>query len=156
MVAVRVFAMCLLLTLGVSVAPSTAAPVAPNPALLSPDTSEAVQHAASVVKLIELKRQGKSAVRLFGAAGGDPAMNGLYTFISFYVSPGDGWRVFKVGDFLDVFLISEAPGRATLRVHESTMNATTGVIGSRTRRLVLTWSTAAGDLAPDTVRVTPA
>ena len=117
--------------------------------------SEAIQAAAAVIKITELRRQGNATVKLFGTAAGDPAMNGLYTYIAFWQSTGDGWRVFKIGDFLDYALVSEAPGRVVLQLRESTMDRATGNIGARTRRIAVAWTPVA-DGAPATVRVTAA
>lgn len=113
---------------------------------------ESLQWAASVVQLDPLRRQGNLGGKLFGTAGGDPAMNGLDTYLAFYLSPADGWRVFRIGDFLTYRLVSEAPGRLVLALTESVMNPRTGAIGSRTRRLAVSW-TRRGDQAPGTISV---
>jgi len=86
-------------------APLTAAGPA---AIVQPDADEGQQWAAAVVELTPLTRQGDRTVKLFGTAGGDPAMNGLYTHIAFFDAPAEGWRVFRIGDFLDYRLLSEA------------------------------------------------
>ncbi|MDP3369659.1 MAG: hypothetical protein Q8R45_05030 [Brevundimonas sp.] len=134
-------------------APLTAAGPA---AIVQPDADEGQQWAASVVELTPLARQGDRTVKLFGAAGGDPAMNGLHTHIAFFDSPAEGWRVFRIGDVLDYRLLSESPGRVDLELDESTMNPASGEIGSRTRRVIVGWSLAADGSAPATVTVTPA
>ena len=58
-------------------------------------TDDGLQWAASVVKSDDIP--GQSA-KLFGVGGGDPAMNGLQTYIAFFQSPGDGWAVYQIGD----------------------------------------------------------
>lgn len=117
---------------------------------------EPMQWAASVVRVDFLQNQGGSAgVKLFGTAGGDPAMNGLYTHIAFYQSPGDGWRVFRLGDFLEYRVISDEPGRVNLEVFDHTMGAD-DVIRERVRYAIVTWTPGADGAAPDTVTVTPA
>ena len=88
--------------------------------------------------------------------GGDPAMNGLYTHVAFFDSPAEGWRVFRIGDFLDYRVLSEAPGRVDLEINESTMDEATGNIGSRTRRIIVGWAVATDGSVPATVTVTPA
>ncbi|RZJ27555.1 MAG: hypothetical protein EON85_10945, partial [Brevundimonas sp.] len=60
-------------------------------ATVPPSTDRDIQYAASVVKLDELTGQGGPTVKLFGTAGGDPAMNGLYTDIAFFRSSAEGW-----------------------------------------------------------------
>ena len=134
-------------------APLTAAGPA---ATVQPDSEEGQQWAAAVVSLDELKAQGDRTVKLFGTAGGDPAMNGLYSHVAFFDSPAEGWRVFRIGDFLDYRLLSEREGRLDLEVDESTMNEASGDIGSRTRRVIVGWAVATDGAAPATVTVTPA
>ena len=137
----------------VPAAPLTAAGPA---ATLQPDTDENQQWAAAVVGLTPLTRQGDRTVKLFGTAGGDPAMNGLYTHIAFFDSPAEGWRVFRIGDFLDYRVLSEREGRVDREIVESTMDAASGEIGSRTRRIIVGWALATDGSAPATVTVTPA
>jgi hypothetical protein len=134
-------------------APLTAAGPA---AIVQPDANEGQQWAASVVTLDELKAQGDRTVKLFGTAGGDPAMNGLYTHIAFFDSPAEGWRVFRLGDFLDYRVLSESEGRVDLELDESTMDEASGEIGNRTRRVIVGWALTADGSPPATVTVTPA
>ena len=132
-------------------APAAAQPAASARQVIQPDDQDELQWAASVVSFRELSRQGQLTVKLFGTAGGDPAMNGLQTYIAFYQSPGDGWRIFRIGDFLDYRLVSERPGQVVLALRESTMSDA-GVIGERNRRVTLSWRVA-GDTVPDTIMV---
>lgn len=138
-------------------APAAAPLTAAGPAAtVQPDTEEGNQWAAAVVELTPLTRQGDRTVKLFGTAGGDPAMNGLYTHVAFFDSPAEGWRVFRIGDVLDYRVLSEAPGRVDLEINESVMDEATGNIGSRTRRIIVGWAVAADGSVPATVTVTPA
>lgn len=107
--------------------------------VLQPETDDALQTAAAVVALDYLPDQGDLTAKLFGTAGGDPAMNGLYTYIAFFESPAEGWRVFQLGDFLDYRILGETPWRVDLEIDESSMNIETGEIGQRTRRIIVTW-----------------
>jgi hypothetical protein len=132
-------------------------PASSRPAVVRPDSEESLQWAASVVQIYPLRRQGQVTAKLFGTAGGDPAMNGLYTYLAFFESaPGDGWRVFRLGDFLSYRILSEAPGRLTLEVRESMLNEATGDIGARTRRLLVSWRGGSGSEPPASVTVTVA
>ena len=131
-----------------------AAPVRPQ--IIRPDTDENLQWAAAVTQINELRNQGDLATKLFGMAGGDPAMNGLYTYLAFLEVGADGWRVFRLGDFLSYRIVSEARGRLVIEVGESVMNQQTSEIGSRTRRLLVTWTAGAGDEPPASVSVTAA
>ena len=141
--------------------PASSPPAAPltgagPAAILQPDTDPNQQWAASVVRLDALEDQGGRTVKLFGTAGGDPAMNGLYTHVAFFESPAEGWRVFRIGDFLDYRLLSEAPGRIDLEIDESVLDAATGQIGSRKRRIIVGWALPTDGSVPATVTVTPA
>ncbi|GAA0635424.1 hypothetical protein [Brevundimonas lenta] len=131
--------------------------VASGPAAtVRPDVDVNLQYAASVVQLDPLIRQGDATVKLMGTGGGDPAMNGLYTYVAFFHSPAEGWRVFRVGDFLSYRVLSEAPGRVDIEVEESVMNAATGMISGQKRRLILGWTVAPDGSPPAGVTVTPA
>lgn len=128
-----------------------------RPSVVRPDREENVQWAASVVQLDTLRRQGELTAKLFGTAGGDPAMNGLYTYLAFFeLAPGDGWRVFRLGDFLSYRIVAEAPGRLTLEVRESVMDRRSGEIGERIRRLAAIWTPGADGEPPALIRLTPA
>lgn len=125
----------------------------PPTAIVRPEENENLQWAAAVVQVDLLNLQGDFTVKLFGAAGGDPAMNGLHTYIAFLDSPGDDWRIFQVGDFLSYRILSETPGRVRLEVRESIMNQRTTEIGSRVRRLTISWTSASDDPRPARVSI---
>ena len=135
------------------------APLAPTgaPVPLTAATASAgddgLQWAAGVVRVDAIP--GESA-KLFGVAGGDPAMNGLQTYIAFFQSAGDGWVIYPIGDFLDYTVLSNANGRVDLDIQESTMDEATGNIGSRHRKIIVEWTQGADDAVPTAVSVTPA
>ena len=133
--------------------PATPPAGSTRPEIVRPASDENLQWAASVIQINELRRQGNMTAKLFGTAGGDPAMNGLYTYIAFYESPADGWRVFQLGDFLSYRILSEAPGRLGLEVRESIMNQRTGTIGTRVRRLTISWAAGRNGAPPASVSV---
>jgi hypothetical protein len=138
-------------------APACAQAVAERgPATVRPDDSEMLQDAATVVVVSPLEHQGDLSAKLFGAAAGDPAMNGLNTYLAFFEPPPvNGWRVFEIGDFLSYEIVSETPGRLLLGIHESVMNDN-GDIGERTRRLAVSWTPGRDGAAPATVTVATA
>ena len=141
--------------------PAPVAAVAPlaasGPATtLQPETDANLQQAAAVVRLDQLEGQGPVAVKLFGTAGGDPAMNGLYTYIAFFQGPAEGWRTFRIGDVLDYRILAERAGRVDLELRESVMDEASGTIGDQTRRVIVGWPIAADGSAPAEVTVTPA
>ncbi len=120
---------------------------------LRPSTDENLEWAASVVQINEVPNQPNLGVKLFGLAGGDPAMNGLQTYLGFYASPGDGWRVFQIGDFVSYRILSATLNRVNLEIRENTINSE-GVIGTRTRRVSLRWTPGREDERPATVTMT--
>jgi hypothetical protein len=128
----------------------------PRAGIARPDEDENLQWAASVVRVDGLRRQGDLSAKLFGTAGGDPAMNGLYTYLAFFGSSDEGWRVFRIGDFLSYRIVAETPGRLTLEVRESVMDRSSGAIGARTRRLFVSWRAVAGGEPPSSLAVTAA
>jgi len=121
-----------------------------------PATDAEIQWAASVTRVDYLEDQGDTTVKMFGMAGGDPAMNGLYTEIAFYHSTAEGWRVFRIGDFIDYRIVGTSRGRVDLEVQESTMNAESGEIGSQTRHLVVRWTFGAEGQAPEVITLNAA
>lgn len=135
-------------------APLTAsgAPVALTAAEGS-QTDDGLQWAASVVKTDDVP--GESA-KLFGVAGGDPAMNGLKTYIAFFDNPATGWVAYEIGDFLDYTVLSHANGRVDLDIRESTYDEASGNIGDRHRKVIVRWTQGADDVVPTAVTVTPA
>lgn len=121
--------------------------------VVRPDAEENLQWAAGVVELDMLRNQGRETVKLFGFAGGDPAMNGLHTYLAFFELGGDGWRAFRLGDFLDYRIVSERRGRLLLEIRESIFINDTGQIGTQTRRLLVSWTPGADGEPPASVNV---
>ncbi len=132
-------------------------PVAEHgPVTRQPDRDDMLQDAAMVVGVDRLAHQGELSAKMFGAAAGDPAMNGLHTYLAFFVPPPEnGWQIFEIGDFLAYTIVAETPGRLLLEVNESVMNAN-GEIGERTRRLAISWTPGPQNAAPATVTIAPA
>lgn len=90
--------------------------------------------------------------KIFSTAGGDPAINGLYTYLSAYSAP-DGWtRNYMLGDFNSWEVIEESPTRVVLKVSRSWIEEGTGDVKTAEEKLIV-------DLpaTPETpVKVTPA
>jgi len=142
--------------------PPTTAPVMTPPltaagdeTTVPPSTSD-LQQAASVTEVVVLKGQGDTTVKLFGVAGGDPAMNGLQTYIAFFISPAEGWRVFQVGDFLEFKVLNASRGRVDLEVRESDHDQQAGTIGQKTRRMIVGFTLGDDGAPPAAITVTPA
>lgn len=136
--------------------PPVAPLVAAGPAAaITPEPQAEAQGAASVVRVDPLTNQGIHSVKLYGAAGGDPAMNGLYTYVAFFEGADTGWKVFRIGDVLDYRVLSESPGRVDLEITESVQLGDAGEIGSRKRRVIVGWDVPSDESSPDGVTVTP-
>jgi hypothetical protein len=155
-------------------APAVAAP--PSPAAPSPPVTPVVppltptghglpvkalpddnlQSYASVVEVHALAEVTGMDGKIFGVAGGDPAMNGLQTYIAFYRNPAEGWWVYQIGDFLSFKVLNPSSGRVDLEVEENTMDPATGSIGTRTRRMILGFDVRPADEQPVILRITPA
>jgi hypothetical protein len=119
---------------------------------VQPEEQDDLQWAAAVVKTTELRNQGQlGAVKLFGVAGSDPAVNGLNVYVGFFLSPAEGFRIFRIGDFLDYRLVAQRAGQVTLAIQENTVSRST-TIGVRSRRLTITWAVR-GDTVPARVIV---
>lgn len=131
----------------------------PGPATVQAETDDYHQYTASVSDVTPLRRQGDAendlAVHLYGTSGGDPAMNGLYTYIAFWQSAADGHRVFRIGDFNSFRVVSERKGEVVLHIEENTIDSD-GNIGSRNRRIAVSWTPPADGTSPTTIRVAPA
>jgi hypothetical protein len=129
------------------------------PATLQPESEDYHQYTASVFQRHDLRRQGGGqndlAVHLYGTSGGDPAMNGLNTYIAFWQSAADGHKVFQIGDFNSYRIVSERRGEVVLQVDENTIN-NAGTIGSRTRRIRVSWTPPADGSSPSTIRLSAA
>ena len=124
------------------------------PARIEPDTDEYLQYAASVASVRPLRRQGDVTATIFSTAGGDPAMNGEYVYLSFDVERHEPMRIFRIGDVLSYRVVSETRGRVLLAVTENVMNQD-GVIGIRNRRVLGSWTPGANG-APTAVTVATA
>lgn len=98
------------------------------------------------------------SVRMYGIAGGDPAANGLMTYLAF-VSAHDG-SGFLIGDFRAYRVITASPGRIDLEIDEDVMNEN-GELALITRRVIVSWTEMDQESSPNpeypaTVTVTPA
>jgi hypothetical protein len=92
-------------------------------------------------------------VKLFSTAGGDPAINGLYTYLAMYDEDERGWsRIFMIGDFNSWEVVEESPVRVVLKVSRSWVEQASGDIKTADEKLIL-------DIPPSstgTLLVTPA
>ena len=126
---------------------------APEALTAAPATDEGLIWAASVVRVDWVAENG---AKMFGTAGGDPAMNGLYTYIAFFTEPGGEWVIYDLGNILEYTVLSSSVGRVDLDIHESTMDEATSEIGSRHRKVIVSWTPGTDGGPPSGVTVTPA
>jgi hypothetical protein len=140
-------------------------PAAPPAAALTPSghglpvkalPGDNLQAYASVVEVHALAEATGMDGKIFGVAGGDPAMNGLQTYIAFYRNPAEGWWVYQIGDFLSFKILNQSSGRVDLEVEESTIDEATGTIGTRTRRMIVGFNVGPAEEQPVILRITPA
>lgn len=96
------------------------------------------QAALGIVKFNDMPNMSATwAVRMFGIAGGDPAANGLKTYLAF-VSPHDD-KGYLLGDFRDYRIIAASPGRIDLEIDEDVMGDG-GDLKLVTRRVIVGWT----------------
>lgn len=135
----------------------TAAPAALEPAgapvTVEIDDAAWLQAAASVVELESLPDLN---AKVFGTAAGDPAVNGLYTYIAFFGGAAEGWRVYRLGDFENFEVLASAPGRIDLEISESAIDGESGGVAAATRRIIVGWTPGEDGAPPQTISVTPA
>lgn len=98
-------------------APATASGPPVQAALLAGDHPE-----AWVTDMVVLSDASNGA-KVYSVAGGDPAINGLYTYIASYDTnePGGAWRVFQIGDFNSWSVAEDRGTEVVLAVSRSFM-----------------------------------
>ncbi len=103
-------------------APEAAAPAAaPTPAQPSgpPATIDALSEADDAAWVTDVVVLDQGDAKIYSTAGGDPAINGLYTYLAVIDNVADGWRVFQIGDFNSWKVIEQSSGRVVLSVSRS-------------------------------------
>jgi len=123
---------------------------------VSAQADDYLQSAASVVAVTPLSDPGADA-KLFGLAGGDPALNGDHAYLAFFVDPSEGWRIFPLGDFEGWSLGEQGPGRFVLETTQGRMGDDGQMVTGEVKRFIVTYEPrAAGSPAPSSITVTPA
>ena len=130
-------------------APTFAAAGGASPATLAPEASDAEGEAASLGGIVRFDavpgQSGEGFVRLIGTAGGDPAANGLMTYLVISTAH-DSW-VYTIGNIIDYRIKGAADGRLDLEIDETTV-ADNGDMNTATRKLIVTWTPVPDDYAP--------
>lgn len=76
--------------------------------------------------------------KIFSTAGGDPAVNGLYTYLARYNEEDRGWtQVYMIGDFSSWEVIEETPTRVVLKVSRMYLEQGTDEIKTADEKLIL-------------------
>ena len=132
----------------------TAPPPVPEPARPSgpPKSIEAEDDEMPEASVTDVHLVKDADFKIFSTAGGDPAINGLYTYLAAYTQP-DGWtRVYMLGDFNSWEVLEESATRVVLKISRSWIEEGTGDVKTAEEKLII-------DLpaTPETpVTVTPA
>jgi len=138
-------------------APAVESPAAPVPLALKPSgpprtvQAEAAPMEAAYVTDVRMV-EGADGAKIFSTAGGDPAINGLYTYLALFTAP-EGWtRIFQIGDFNSWDVVEESAERVTLKVSRSWSEEGSGEVKTAEEYLIVTLP----DEQAMTVDVTPA
>ena len=76
--------------------------------------------------------------KVFSTAGGDPAVNGLYTYLARYADDERGWtQVYMLGDFNSWEIVEESPTRIVLKVSRSWVEQESGDIKTADEKLIV-------------------
>jgi hypothetical protein len=129
----------------------TRAEPAGEPEVIEMAADDALQSAASVMQMHPMESQN---AKLFAVSGGDPAMNGLVTYLGLFAGPAEGWRVYRIGDFEEWTVSEESRRRVVLDARESRMGEDDEIV-TEDRRLIVEFRRGE-DGESDRVTVTPA
>lgn len=86
---------------------------------------EDMQEAASVSQFHAMPRLN---AKVFSVSGGDPAVNGLVTYLGLFAGPADGWRVYPLGDFAAWKVVEAGQGRIVVETREEAADADGGLV----------------------------
>jgi hypothetical protein len=136
-------------------APAVAEAPAPAAVILAADGPAGTQASvpnmereASVGDVFFMK---ENEAKIFTTVGGDPAINGLYTYLA-VIGEEQEYTVYQLGDFNDVKVVSEKPGEIGLKISKSEVEQASGDIKTADHYLLITVPKP-GD---KTVTITPA
>jgi hypothetical protein len=138
-------------------APAAESPAAPVPLALKPSgpprTVQAEAGPMDAAYVTDVRTiEGADGAKIFSTAGGDPAINGLYTYLALFTAP-EGWtRVFQIGDFNSWEVVGESAEGVTLKVSRSWIEEGSGDVKTADEYLIVTLP----DEQARTVDVTPA
>ena len=137
-------------------APTIPATAAGPAQAVAAQADDYLQSAASVLAVVPLSDRAADA-KLFGLAGGDPALNGDHAYLAFFVDPSEGWRVFPLGDFERWSVGEQGPGRFVLETTQGRMGDDGQMVTGEVKRFIVTYDArVAGSPPPSAITVTPA
>ena len=100
-------------------------------------TIEAEPEPSDAASVTDVHHVADADIKIFSTAGGDPAINGLYTYLAVYTPP-EGWtRVYMVGDFNSWEVVEESSSRVVLKVSRSWIDEASGDVKTAYERLIL-------------------
>ncbi|WP_339913942.1 hypothetical protein [uncultured Brevundimonas sp.] len=121
-----------------------------------PQADDYLQSAASVLALTPLADHDVDA-KVFGTAGGDPALNGNHAWLAFFAGPAEGWTVYALGDFEDWSVTEQAGGRFVLDTTQGRMGDTGDMVTGERKRFIIAYSPGGDANSPPTsITITPA
>jgi hypothetical protein len=82
--------------------------------------------------------------KIFSTAGGDPAVNGLYTYLAHYNEEDRGWtQIWMIGDFNSWDVVEESATRVVLQISRSWADQASGDIKTVDEKLIIDLPAAA-------------
>jgi len=134
--------------------PNTAAAPAQPAGPAEPAQKRDDEFATAGAHVTQVEQLAALDAKLFSNAGGDPAINGLMTYVAFPPeSPDENWAVYQVGDFEEWKVVEQGPGKAVLQVRVSRIDPASGNPVTEAKKLIVSWT---GEGAARAVTVTPA
>ncbi|HOY78024.1 MAG TPA: hypothetical protein PLN33_09475 [Hyphomonadaceae bacterium] len=118
-------------------APAAKAPVEPAKPSGPAKAIEAEDEHMPEAWVTDVHHIDETDFKIFSTSGGDPAINGLYTYIAAFTPP-DGWtRVYMLGDFNSWEVVEESASRVVLKISRSSIEEGTGDIKTVDEKLII-------------------
>ncbi len=123
-----------------SVAKTPARPSGPG-AVTPAVPSDELQEAASVSQLHAMPQLN---AKVFSVSGGDPAVNGLVTYLALFAGSAEGWRSYPLGDYAEWRVVEAKAGRIVLAVRQDTAGPDGNIVKrSRHVHVAFAWNDGA-------------
>jgi|GEM_PF-2668404 len=79
-----------------------------------------------------------TAAKIFTVASGEAPLNGLIAYIAVLIDATSGWRIYRLGEYSRVEVVSQTPDAVQLAVASEAINPDTGAGETVEERLVVT------------------